>query len=108
MAKIACQLSSRVILTSDNPRDEEPDAILDEMRQGVPVEFVKNLLVITDRREAIKTACMISVSGDVILVAGKGHETYQESTEGKIDFDDRKEARHAMAYRRKQEGGQSE
>ena len=88
MAKIACQLSSRVILTSDNPRDEEPDAILEEMRHGVPVEFVKNLLVITDRREAIKTACAIAQPGDFILVAGKGHETYQEIKGVKYPFDD--------------------
>ncbi|MBL6950919.1 MAG: UDP-N-acetylmuramoyl-L-alanyl-D-glutamate--2,6-diaminopimelate ligase [Bacteroidales bacterium] len=88
MAKIACQLSSRVILTSDNPRDEEPEVILEEMKKGVPAEFMKNLLVISNRREAIKTACSLAQSGDYILIAGKGHETYQEIKGVKHPFDD--------------------
>jgi len=88
MAKIACQFSSRVILTSDNPRDEEPEAILEEMKKGVPAEFMQNLLVITNRREAIKTACALAQPGDYILVAGKGHETCQEIKGVKYPFDD--------------------
>ncbi|SNS03054.1 UDP-N-acetylmuramoylalanyl-D-glutamate--2,6-diaminopimelate ligase [Belliella buryatensis] len=89
MAKIATNLSDKVILTSDNPRDEEPMAILREMEAGVnPVDF-KKTLIIEDRREAIKTACVMSNPGDIILVAGKGHETYQEIKGVKHPFDDR-------------------
>lgn len=89
MAKIATQLSDRVILTSDNPRDEDPMAILKEMEAGVnPVDFRKTL-IIEDRREAIKTAGMMANKGDIILIAGKGHETYQEIKGVKYPFDDR-------------------
>ncbi|MFN3800682.1 UDP-N-acetylmuramoyl-L-alanyl-D-glutamate--2,6-diaminopimelate ligase, partial [Belliella pelovolcani] len=89
MAKIATNLSDKVILTSDNPRDEEPMAILREMEAGVnPVDF-KKTIIIEDRREAIKTACVMSNPGDIILVAGKGHETYQEINGVKHPFDDR-------------------
>ncbi|SIS80580.1 UDP-N-acetylmuramoyl-L-alanyl-D-glutamate--2,6-diaminopimelate ligase [Belliella pelovolcani] len=89
MAKIATNLSDKVILTSDNPRDEEPMAILREMEAGVnPVDF-KKTIIIEDRREAIKTACVMSNPGDIILVAGKGHETYQEIKGVKHPFDDR-------------------
>lgn len=89
MAKIATNLSDKVILTSDNPRDEEPMAILREMEAGVnPVDF-KKTIIIEDRREAIKTACIMSNPGDIILVAGKGHETYQEIKGVKHPFDDR-------------------
>lgn len=89
MAKIATQFSDKVILTSDNPRDEEPMAILREMEAGVnPVDF-KKTLVIEDRREAIKTAGVMAKKGDIILVAGKGHETYQEIKGVKYPFDDR-------------------
>ena len=89
MAKIATQFSDKVILTSDNPRDEEPMAILREMEAGInPVDF-KKTLVIEDRREAIKTAAVMAKKGDIILVAGKGHETYQEIKGVKYPFDDR-------------------
>lgn len=89
MAKIATQLSDKVILTSDNPRDEEPMAILKEMEAGVnPVNF-KKTLIIEDRREAIKTAGVMANKGDIILIAGKGHETYQEIKGVKYPFDDR-------------------
>jgi UDP-N-acetylmuramoyl-L-alanyl-D-glutamate--2,6-diaminopimelate ligase len=89
MAKIATQLSDRVILTSDNPRDEDPMTILKEMEAGVnPVDFRKTL-VIEDRREAIKTAGVMANKGDIILIAGKGHETYQEIKGVKYPFDDR-------------------
>ncbi|MCH7403831.1 UDP-N-acetylmuramoyl-L-alanyl-D-glutamate--2,6-diaminopimelate ligase [Belliella kenyensis] len=89
MAKIATNLSDKVVLTSDNPRHEEPIAILREMESGVnPVDF-KKTIVIEDRREAIKTACVMANPGDIILIAGKGHETYQEIKGIKYPFDDR-------------------
>ncbi|MFD2035626.1 UDP-N-acetylmuramoyl-L-alanyl-D-glutamate--2,6-diaminopimelate ligase [Belliella marina] len=89
MARIATQLSDKVILTSDNPRDEEPMQILKEMESGVnPVDF-KKTMIIEDRREAIKTAGIIANKGDIILIAGKGHETYQEIKGVKHPFDDR-------------------
>ena len=89
MAKIAASGSSRVILTSDNPRSEEPEAIINDMLAGLDAEQRRNTLVITDRREAIRTACMMASPGDVILVAGKGHETYQIVKGVKSHFDDR-------------------
>lgn len=88
MASIASQFSSLVILTSDNPRFEDPEAILQEMKKGIPVAYEKNLLVIADRREAIKTACTLAHPGDNILVAGKGHELYQEIKGIRYPFDD--------------------
>ena len=89
MAKIACEFSDRVILTSDNPRSEDPEAIIAEMMVGVPPTQYKKVLKITNREEAIKTAIALSHTGDVILVAGKGHETYQEIKGVKHPFDDR-------------------
>jgi UDP-N-acetylmuramoyl-L-alanyl-D-glutamate--2,6-diaminopimelate ligase len=89
MASTACDLSTKVILTSDNPRDENPDDILNEMQAGVPALHYKKTLRISDRREAIKTAVSIANSGDIILVAGKGHENYQEIQGVKFPFDDR-------------------
>jgi len=88
MAKIACDLSSKVILTSDNPRSENPDTIIKEMQKGVDAVNHKKTLSITDRSEAIKTACSIATPGDIILVAGKGHEKYQEIKGVKYPFDD--------------------
>lgn len=88
MAKIACELSNKVILTSDNPRKENPEEIINEMKKGIdPIHF-KKTLSITDRREAIKTACLLALPGDIILVAGKGHEKYQEINGEKMPFDD--------------------
>jgi UDP-N-acetylmuramoyl-L-alanyl-D-glutamate--2,6-diaminopimelate ligase len=88
MAKIATQQSDKVILTSDNPRNEEPMAILKEMEAGVnPVDF-KKTMIIEDRREAIKTAVVFARQGDIILIAGKGHETYQEIKGVKYPFND--------------------
>ncbi len=89
MAKIACNLSDRVILTSDNPRFEEPEAILDDMKKGIEPQFANKVLVIVNRKEAIKTACALAKPGDIILVAGKGHETYQEIKGVKYPFDDK-------------------
>ena len=88
MAKIAASLSDRVILTSDNPRNEEPEAILAEMQAGVEIHQAKKVLVIVNRLEAIKTACALARPGDIILVAGKGHETYQEIKGVRHHFDD--------------------
>ena len=93
MAGTACQYSNRVILTSDNPRTEDPNRILEEMRAGVPADFQQNVLVIENRREAIKTACMMLQPGGVLLVAGKGHESYQEINGVKHHFNDLEEVK---------------
>jgi UDP-N-acetylmuramoyl-L-alanyl-D-glutamate--2,6-diaminopimelate ligase len=90
MASIACRLSDKVILTSDNPRDEEPMEIIREMQTGVTPTEARKTLVIADREEAIKTACMMAKEKDIVLVAGKGHEDYQEIKGVKYPFDDRK------------------
>ena len=89
MAKVAVLGSSRVILTSDNPRSEQPQAIVDDMMEGVDFKNRIKVLCIVDRKEAIKTACMLAKRGDIILVAGKGHEDYQEINGVKHHFDDR-------------------
>jgi UDP-N-acetylmuramoyl-L-alanyl-D-glutamate--2,6-diaminopimelate ligase len=88
MAQIACEESDKVILTSDNPRSEDPDEIIRQMQKGVERTHQKKVLSITDRREAIKTACSLAGTGDIILVAGKGHEKYQEIKGVKHPFDD--------------------
>ncbi|MBS9523947.1 UDP-N-acetylmuramoyl-L-alanyl-D-glutamate--2,6-diaminopimelate ligase [Litoribacter alkaliphilus] len=96
MAKIACQFSDKVILTSDNPRDEVPMDIIRDMEKGVnPINFKKTMLI-EDRKEAIKTAAMFAVKGDIILIAGKGHETYQEIKGVKYPFDDREIAENLL------------
>lgn len=89
MAKIASALSNQVVLTSDNPRDEEPEAILNDMRVGLDPIHAKNTVSISDRREAIKVACSFANPGDIVLVAGKGHEKYQEIKGIKHPFDDK-------------------
>jgi len=88
MAHIASQLSTQAIFTSDNPRRENPHTILEDMEAGVSVENFKKTLTITDRRQAIKTACKFSATGDILLIAGKGHENYQEVNGERIHFDD--------------------
>ncbi|PBQ31437.1 UDP-N-acetylmuramoyl-L-alanyl-D-glutamate--2,6-diaminopimelate ligase [Sphingobacteriaceae bacterium] len=88
MAAIACEYSDKVVLTSDNPRSEDPEKILDQMQKGINPVDVKKTLRITDRKEAIRTACQFSKKGDIILIAGKGHEKYQEIKGVKYDFDD--------------------
>lgn len=90
MAKIAADLSDRVMLTSDNPRSEEPEAIIKDMQAGLEITQQKKSLAITDRKEAIKAAASMAEPGDIILVAGKGHETYQEIKGERFDFDDMK------------------
>jgi UDP-N-acetylmuramoyl-L-alanyl-D-glutamate--2,6-diaminopimelate ligase len=89
MGKSAAQLSDVVIFTSDNPRDEQPEDIIKQMRAGVPSEHKTQILEITDRRQAIHTALTIAKPGDIVLIAGKGHETYQEIKGKKFHFDDR-------------------
>ncbi|MDX6183812.1 UDP-N-acetylmuramoyl-L-alanyl-D-glutamate--2,6-diaminopimelate ligase [Flavobacterium sp. Fl-77] len=88
MSKIATDLSDKAILTSDNPRNENPEVILDEMEMGVEPQNYKKMLRITDRKQAIKTACQLAQSNDIILIAGKGHETYQEVNGVRHHFDD--------------------
>ena len=88
MAKIACELSNKVILTSDNPRSEDPDKIIKQMQAGVDAVHYKKTLSISDRAEAIKTACSIAKPDDIILIAGKGHEKYQEINGVRDVFDD--------------------
>lgn len=88
MAQEAVNHSDRVVITSDNPRFEEPQAIIDDMLAGLDKEQMRKVVAITDRKEAIRAACMMAKSGDVVLVAGKGHEDYQEIKGVKHHFDD--------------------
>ena len=89
MAEVAVRLSDKVILTSDNPRSEDPKAILEEMEAGIPFSKKKKSFTITDRAEAIHAACHLALAGDIILIAGKGHETYQEINGVRYPFDDK-------------------
>ena len=93
MAQEAAKQSDRVIITSDNPRFEEPQDIINDMLAGLNVQQMKKTISITDRKEAIRTACMMAQKGDVILIAGKGHEDYQEIKGVKHHFDDREVVR---------------
>ncbi len=90
MANIASELSDKAIFTSDNPRSEDPETIISEMEKGVEPQNYKKTISIVDRKQAIKTACQLAQSGDIILIAGKGHETYQEIQGIRHDFDDMK------------------
>jgi len=90
MAEVAVKHSDRVILTSDNPRSEDPGQIIRDMETGLNTAGKRKAISITDRREAIKTAINLALPGDIILVAGKGHEKYQEINGVKHDFDDKK------------------
>ena len=101
MGQIASELSDRVIITSDNPRSENPDEILNEIVQGVNPKHLKKVLSISDRKEAIKTACSIANEGDIILLAGKGHEKYQEINGEKLAFDDKEELKNTFNLLRK-------
>jgi UDP-N-acetylmuramoyl-L-alanyl-D-glutamate--2,6-diaminopimelate ligase len=96
MAQIACMLSDKVILTSDNPRFENPEKIIDDMKNGIDAEFAKKLMVIINRRQAILAASMMARKGDILLVAGKGHEKYQEIEGIKYPFDDKEVLKEVM------------
>ena len=96
MAHIASQLSSQVIFTSDNPRTEDAQTILDEIEVGVSLENYRKTLTVLDRRQAIKTACKLSKAGDIILIAGKGHENYQEINGIRTHFDDLEEVKNCF------------
>ncbi|SKB93197.1 UDP-N-acetylmuramoylalanyl-D-glutamate--2,6-diaminopimelate ligase [Sphingobacterium nematocida] len=91
MAKVALKYSDKLIITSDNPRTEDPLAIIKEMEAGVPADKKKNTFSISDRREAIRAACHLASPGDIVLIAGKGHEKYQEINGVRHHFDDREE-----------------
>ena len=88
MGRIASQLSTQVIFTSDNPRNEDPQLILNEIEEGVEPQNFKKTLSILDRAQAIKAATKLAQKGDIILIAGKGHETYQEVKGERTHFDD--------------------
>ena len=96
MSAIACKLSDQVIITSDNPRSEDPESIIQDMLNGLDLQQKKKVLTITDRRQAIRAACKLAKSHDIILVAGKGHEKYQEIKGVKIPFDDLKELEYTF------------
>ena len=98
MAKVACEWSDMVILTSDNPRSEDPAQIIKDMEAGVGPEFQRRVMSVTDRREAIKTACNLAQPGDIVLVAGKGHEKYQEVKGVRTHFDDKEELLNIFKY----------
>ena len=90
MGYIAAEMSTKAIFTSDNPRTEVPSVIIEEMEAGVAPQNFKKTLSIENRMQAIKTACQFAEANDIILVAGKGHETYQETNGERVDFDDYK------------------
>ncbi|MEM9920052.1 MAG: UDP-N-acetylmuramoyl-L-alanyl-D-glutamate--2,6-diaminopimelate ligase [Bacteroidota bacterium] len=96
MAKIACEHSDQLILTSDNPRSEDPDVIIGDMEEGLSDACTIKTLSITNRRQAIRTACRLAQTGDIVLVAGKGHETYQEIKGVRHSFDDKVELENAL------------
>ena len=89
MADIACRMSDKVIITSDNPRSEDPEQIIKDIMAGVKPQFSRKTITVADRKEAIKIACHMVDENDIILVAGKGHENYQEIKGKKYEFDDR-------------------
>ena len=100
MAKIAAEGSDKVVLTSDNPRTENPDSILDEMEAGLTAQQLSHVVRITDRRQAIRTACMMAKEGDIVLVAGKGHEKYQEVNGVRSHFDDVEELEKELGVKK--------
>ena len=96
MGRVAGELANLTIITSDNPRFEEPQDIINDMLAGLDKDDLQKTISIADRKEAIKTACMLAQPGDVILVAGKGHENYQEIKGVKHHFDDKEELKAIM------------
>jgi UDP-N-acetylmuramoyl-L-alanyl-D-glutamate--2,6-diaminopimelate ligase len=101
MAAVVCEYSNKAILTSDNPRTEDPQQIIADMQEGLKSEYRRKALVIADRREAIRTAIMLSQPGDIVLIAGKGHEKYQEINGVKHHFDDKEELLKCFAEMQK-------
>jgi UDP-N-acetylmuramoyl-L-alanyl-D-glutamate--2,6-diaminopimelate ligase len=99
MADIASKGSDKLVLTSDNPRTEKPEAILDDMEAGLTPEQLSHTVRITDRRQAIRTACMMAREGDIILIAGKGHEKYQEVNGVRSHFDDVEEVEKELSIK---------
>ncbi|SHG85194.1 UDP-N-acetylmuramoyl-L-alanyl-D-glutamate--2,6-diaminopimelate ligase [Flagellimonas flava] len=96
MGHIASEMSNQAIFTSDNPRTESPQSIIEEMEAGVEPQNTRKVLSIENRKQAIKAACKLALANDIILVAGKGHETYQETNGKRVDFDDFKEVKEAL------------
>ena len=96
MANLASVLSTTAVFTSDNPRTEKPEVIIEEMESGVSPENYKKTIAITNRKQAIKMACQMAESNDIILIAGKGHETYQEVNGVRSDFDDLKTVKELL------------
>ena len=101
MARISCELSNKVVLTSDNPRTEKPEDIISDMEAGVPGEYYNKTVSITDREQGIKSACQEANAGDIILIAGKGHETYQDIMGVKHEFDDFEKAKTILTLLKK-------
>ena len=99
MAAIAVKMSDRVILTSDNPRNEDPDDIIRQMKVGIALQDMGKVLCITNRKEAIRTAVALAKKDDIILVAGKGHENYQEINGTRNHFDDKEVLSEAFKER---------
>ncbi|MFB2117680.1 UDP-N-acetylmuramoyl-L-alanyl-D-glutamate--2,6-diaminopimelate ligase [Parapedobacter sp. 2B3] len=99
MAAVAVENSDKVIITSDNPRTEDPLEIIKDMEAGIPRDRKRNTFSIADRREAIRAACHLAQAGDIVLVAGKGHEKYQEINGQRVDFDDRETLTNALDER---------
>ena len=96
MAAIAAQFSDQIVITSDNPRTEDPQLIIDEMLEGLKADHRAKTLSMVNRKEAIRTACALAYKEDVILIAGKGHETYQEINGVRNHFDDSEELNEAL------------
>lgn len=96
MGRIAAELSDKAILTSDNPRSEDPGAIIEDMKADLDLDLKAKVLSVTDRKQAIEVACAMAQSGDIILVAGKGHEKYQEIKGKKFVFDDKEVLKEAL------------
>ena len=94
MGEIASRLSDQVLITSDNPRDEDPDSIINEIYRGVPSVLKEKVFTVTDRMEALEMACNMASAGDVILIAGKGHENYQIIGNESLHFDDMENTIH--------------
>ncbi len=101
MAALACELSDKVVLTSDNPRSENPEKIIAEMQEGLDGVSIRKVMSLVNRKEAIKVACMMARPGDIILIAGKGHEKYQEIKGEKFPFDDMQEIEESLKLNEK-------